>query len=70
MKRSEMVANIANFIFDNNENYTDQLTAAEGLLKFIENNGMLPPRNKKPYNYHVHNNGPDYVDDLHDWDEE
>lgn len=43
MKRSEMISNLASWMYENNDKYDDQLSAAEAFLKFVEDKGMLPP---------------------------
>lgn len=44
MKRSEMVRKIADFMMVHNDNpFLTPLCAADGFLKFVQSEGMLPP---------------------------
>jgi hypothetical protein len=72
MKRSEMLKLIGDAIGEVPAGYenVDASYKADDVLIAIEEAGMKPPRNSKHYCYYKHETPFDYIDELHDWDEE
>lgn len=63
MKRSKMIIDLAFFIRNTRNSSFMNSEIAEGVLKIIEENGMLPPTLEKVWMGHV-------IDEMNEWESE